>query len=69
MVGGRRRSKQGIHSPPSLLAPDLQGAGELGDGGCSAPGSEEALGSLQMLAVVERQALRLSFRLLATHQS
>ena len=44
MVGGRRRSKQGIHRPPSLLAPDLQGAGKLGDSGRAAPGAEETLG-------------------------
>jgi hypothetical protein len=36
--------EQGIHGLFGFFAPDLQGAGELGDGGSAATGPQETLG-------------------------
>ena len=67
MVGGWRRSKQGIHSPPSLLAPDLQGTGELGNSSGASSGPEETLGSFEVLSVVGTVGRVLKHRLLTAH--
>ena len=68
MVGGWRRSKQGIHSPPSLLAPDLQGTGELGNSSGASPRSEETLGGLEVPTVVGTVGYVLKHRLLTAYQ-
>ena len=61
-------SKQGVHGSFGLFAPDLQGAGELGDGGGAASGTEEALGGLQVLAVIETVTLRGGHRFLLVYE-
>ena len=68
MVGGWQRSEQGVHSPPSLLAPDLQGAGELGNSSGAPPGPEEMLGGLEVPTVVGTVGRVLKHRLLTAHQ-
>jgi hypothetical protein len=68
MVGGWRRSKQGIHSPPSLLAPDLQGAGELGNSSGPSSRPEETLGGFEVPTVVGTVGHVLKHRLLTAHQ-
>jgi hypothetical protein len=63
------RGEQGVHSLFGLFAPDLQGAGELGDSGSATPGPQEALGGFEVLAVIEAVALRGGLRFLPAYES
>ena len=61
-------SEQGVHSSFGFFASNFQGAGELEDGGGAASGTEEALGSLQVLAVIETVTLRGEYRFLPAYE-